>query len=77
MFPCLVLGVGAGAIGIACTFFEGFVVERFQNVETRGDHRQKKFFMNNSVESLVSFNEELRSLLNCRFTWGGSGSRGL
>ena len=66
------MGGGCGATGITCTFWVGG-----SNAEKWGSLRKKKFFINNSVEALISFNEKHHEnsctfgVGNFMYLWGG------
>ena len=68
------MGGGCGATGITCTFWVGG-----SNAEKWGSLRKKKFFINNSVEALISFNEKHHETSctfgvgNFMYLWGGWG----
>ena len=54
----------------------GIVVGR-SHAEKRGDHQKKKFFINDAVEALITFNEEHQGLLKLQvllgWEWGRLG----
>ena len=54
----IVLGNGGGwcVVEMACTCLGGFLMGG-SNIEKWGDHRNRNFFMNNSVEALVPLKE--------------------
>ena len=74
-WPCF-RGVGSGeefgTIRVACTLVYTFIGLQLggSHPKERGDHRKKKFFINNSVEALIPFNEEHQDLLKLQVLLG-------
>ena len=66
VFPGLVSGCGGGGkygrpMKLDIRFW-GIVIGRF-NAEKWGDHKKKKFFINNFIEVVISFKQKHQSLL--------------
>ena len=58
-----------GLLELYVPFFGGMLLGG-SYAEKRGDHQKKKFFINNSVEALISFNKENGCLLKLQIPLG-------
>ena len=79
MCTLLSLGKGVGLFELLMIVGErgGFQL-RDSNLEKQGDHRKKKFFVNDSVKALILCNEKRQGLLKLHVPfWGASSEGGL
>ena len=60
-------GQGSGTVRIAALFL-GLLLRG--NVEKRGNHQEKKFFIDNAVQALIPFKEKHRGLLKLHVQLG-------